>query len=169
MHIVKRTMTFVVACALLSLLISVDATSSVAGTSVENSSQELTFLTIAQGDALGVSPGMAGPNGEVPWFKVLKDPPPSASGCNQAVCIDIIGVGLYVSGWTTNAYFTSSQETYTAYWANGTIIATSTPGYVPAGDYGYSGWSTDQYFANNTMVCNTWVAAPGKPCETIHS
>ena len=129
----------------------------------------MTFLTIAQGDALGISPGMPGPNGVIPTLKAIKVLPPSSNGCNQIVCIDIIGVGLFVAEWDTKAYFTSGQDTFAAYWQNNTVIATSSVGYAPPGEWEYSYWPTDQYFANNTKLCNTWIGAPGKPCETIHS
>ena len=87
--VAKKSVSLVVAGTLLSLMVTLNATNSVAGATVKNSTHQLTFLTLAQGNALGISPGMPGPNGEVPTFKAVKILPADASGCNQAVCIKI--------------------------------------------------------------------------------
>ena len=94
--------------------------------------------------------------------------PDSASGCNFDVCIEVIGSGLQVDNWNTFAYPTGYQCSFAAYWEDGEIAFTGeeicSDGLLEtfASDF-------DGLFDDGEQVCNTWVAIPGKPCETIHS
>jgi hypothetical protein len=117
-------------------------------------------------------PDMPGPNGTHPVARVEKRggvTPDSASGCNQSVCINVVGSGLYVSDWSTTAYPSTYVCSYAAYWANGIVIATSNEVCGNQNDVFYSDWNNPGYFPNNTQVCNTWLQIAGKPCETVYS
>ncbi|HLZ57649.1 MAG TPA: hypothetical protein VKR06_11930 [Ktedonosporobacter sp.] len=129
------------------------------------------LLTVAQGAALGMRPGMRGKNGEIPTIKALPKGsrlPKSASGCNQSVCISITGRKLSVRDWLTTGSADGATCTYAVFWANG-LAATSNEICGPAGTIYSSDWSNPGSFPNQTKVCNSWVAIGGFACETIHS
>jgi hypothetical protein len=131
-----------------------------------------TFLTVEQGAALGIKPGMAGPNGVVPTIRVLSKGsiiPNSASGCNQNVCIYVTGSKLHVSDWSTTGYDANPTCTYAAYWVAGKVKATSNEVCGGSDTEYVSDWNDPGNFPNHTQLCNTWLHISGKPCETVHS
>ncbi|MGH9300661.1 MAG: hypothetical protein ACRD0E_02140 [Acidimicrobiales bacterium] len=150
----------------LLLLPSASATGSVLAATRANG---MGFVTETQGAALGIHPGMGGPNGTVPVVRQLSVHSDSASGCNQEVCIYVYGQGLFVQQWNTTAYFPDGTESFAAYWANGNVIATTNSFYASPGTWYEAYWTPDEYFANNTKVCNAWFNNAGFPCETVHS
>lgn len=92
--------------------------------------------------------------------------PDSASGCNQEVCIEVIGSGLIVDQWNTFAYPPGDDCSFAAYWEDGEIAFTGeevcgTLLETFASDF-------DGEFDNGEQVCNSWVNIGGFPCETIH-
>lgn len=98
--------------------------------------------------------------------------PDSASGCNQEVCIDVQGSGLYVDQWNTTAYGNVGCS-YAVYLRNGNYIRITDdicPTSSGDGVYYYDwAYPIGGKFGNKDKVCNTWYYLPGKPCETIHS
>jgi hypothetical protein len=90
----------------------------------------------------------------------------SASGCNQDVCIEVIGSGLTVDNWNTVAYYSGCS--YAVYWEDNEIAFT---GEEVCGDSPLETFASDfsGEFDNGEQVCNTWIDVAGKPCETIHS
>lgn len=99
--------------------------------------------------------------------------PDSASGCNDAVCIDVNGSGNDVNWVQENGTATDVGCTYGRLWSNGTIIGTSNEtcwSSVPT--YLQDFWSLDSNFATGTQLCVDYyplVGAPtGMPCETVN-
>jgi hypothetical protein len=160
--------------------------------SLANSGSRSSFLTVAQGKALGIYPGMPGPNGTIPIVApavigpdttaaglaemAAQEPrvaaltlrPESAYGCNNSVCISISGQGLFVSDWYTSAYFVGHVETFAVYWDNGKPCATSNAFWSTPSTWESSEWTPDEYFSNNTQLCNSWWDHSGYPCETVY-
>jgi hypothetical protein len=92
----------------------------------------------------------------------------NALGCNQSICIQLIGSGLTLSQWNSQATLPASMCSYAVYWARGSVWKTSntvcgTIGSVAWSYYGSTTWP------NKTQLCNTWGNIAGKPCETVHS
>ncbi len=152
-----------------ALIVTVPAVDSTAGAASAHMKQGVEFMTLAQGAALGITPNEPGPSGGVHTVGYTYVHADSAKGCNQAVCINIIGQGLFVSEWNTTAYFVNGQETFAVDWVNGSIYSTGPLDNVPPGAYGYDDYAVESYFANGSQLCNTWFADNGKPCETVHS
>lgn len=93
--------------------------------------------------------------------------PLSASTCNQAVCIAVTGSGTYVNDWTTTTTASQATCTHANYLANNVVIATS-PEYCGGSHTTYhSTWPSPGYFANGTVLCNTWTGLPGRACVRI--
>ncbi len=93
--------------------------------------------------------------------------PESADGCNQSVCIDVVGSGTTVSYWSTSTTLPYSLCTSSSYWANDVLVA---KGPTQCGDVGSelsSAWNDPGYFPAGTQLCNTWSNISGRPCETI--
>jgi hypothetical protein len=95
--------------------------------------------------------------------------PLSASGCNDSVCIEVVGDGLTVDDWNTFVYVDPGSCSFAAYWEDDEIAFTgeevcaeddSTLLETYASDF-------DGEFDNGEQLCNTWVNRAGKPCETI--
>ncbi len=128
------------------------------------------FLTLKEGAALGIHPSMSY-EGSTPSPVVALGgvKPDSASGCNQAVCISVTGIGRIVEDWSTTAYFADGLESFAAYWENGVVIATSPPFYASPGTWYYDDWGHIGVFPNGAKLCNSWLGTPGFPCETVHS
>jgi hypothetical protein len=131
--------------------------------------QHVAFMTVAQGAALGIAPGRPGPNGTTPVVKPLGIQPDSASGCNQDVCIYVYGQGRFVQEWDTTAYFPNGTESFAIYYLNGSVLTTSNSFYASPGQWYETYWTPEEYFPNNSQVCNSWWANAGHPCETVHS
>lgn len=140
------------------------------GAGASASAATSTYMTVQEGAALGLTPGMSykgsTPSKPVELGSIVSD---TASGCNQSVCISVIGTGLLVSDWSTKAYFPNAGEIFAAFWANGSVIATSPSVYTPPGEWWTDDWGHEAYFANGTQLCNNWWGTSGKPCETVHS
>ena len=152
-----------------ALIVAVPAVDSTAGAATAHMTQGVEFMTLAQGAALGITPNEPGPNGGVHTVGYTYVRADNAQGCNQAVCIQLTGQGLFVSDWYTYAYFANGQETFAVDWVNGSIYSTGPLDNVPPGAYGYDNYEVEAYFANGSQLCNTWFADNGKPCETVHS
>lgn len=95
--------------------------------------------------------------------------PMSASGCNDSVCIEVIGSGLTVDEWNTFVYVDPGSCSFAAYWEDDEIAFTGEE--ICAGD-DVSVLETyasdfDGEFENGEQLCNTWVNWAGMPCETI--
>ena len=93
--------------------------------------------------------------------------PDSASGCNQDVCIDIEGLSLIVTEWSTTAFgnvgctftqFQGGRHTRTG----DTICPDSSEPGVYFDTTGPTG-----IFEDGLRVCNVWNKIGGRPCETI--
>lgn len=148
-----------------SLMIGVASASSSHSSSAAQVS--IGFVTVKQGAALGLHPNMSTPGFRVTTPKVEGITPDSASGCNQAVCISLVGTGLTVTSWSTSAYFAIQTPAFAIYYKNGTVIATSVIVEANPGE-----WLVDQMigthsFPNGTQLCNGWGGTLGHPCETI--
>jgi hypothetical protein len=94
--------------------------------------------------------------------------PRSAYGCNQEVCISVVGNGTYVKTWATSAYPSYAYRcTWANYWANGKLLYSGS--LQCRSDYYY--YDSVGIYGNvkaGSQVCNTWYGIPGKPCESIH-
>jgi hypothetical protein len=103
-----------------------------------------------------------------PAVKTFKASPASAVGCNQDVCISIIGNGQHVSYWFTWASTTRKKRaTEPVYWVAGKVAFY---GAVVTGSHSFYsslGLTNYNFPKANVQVCNTWTGIPGKPCETI--
>ena len=92
----------------------------------------------------------------------------SASGCNVDVCIYLTGSGLTVDRWRTTGYVTSNECSRARFWANGSIIKSSSL-YCPSSSGTLSAtWDSPGRFANETQACNSWTNVTGFPCKTIY-
>jgi hypothetical protein len=83
------------------------------------------FMTLQEGAALNIYPNesTAGFTVSTPVVEhVISD---SANGCNQAVCISIVGGGTQVTGWSTTGTYAITTPAFAVYYDNGTVIATS--------------------------------------------
>lgn len=158
------------AALLCTTVVATAATASASTRAAAPSGRHLTFMTVQQGEAQGIYPGMSYEGSTPsPVVTIGKLRPASASGCNQNICIQVTGSGLTVSDWSTSAYFTDATESFAAYWANGSVIATSPAFNASPGTWYYDDWGHSGTFANGTILCNTWFDNLGKPCETVHS
>jgi hypothetical protein len=93
--------------------------------------------------------------------------PDSASGCNQDVCIQIVGTSNKVNDWDSQAYWDGSYLcTRSRFYANNHLIRTGTVVCGGAGVF-YTFWTPNKYFPSPTLACNRWTSIPGYPCETI--
>lgn len=94
--------------------------------------------------------------------------PRSAYGCNQDVCISIIGNGTFVKSWATSAYPNYAYRcTWANYWANGKLLLSGAL-QCRSDYYYYSNAIIGTQVKAGSQVCNTWFGIPGKPCESIH-
>jgi hypothetical protein len=93
--------------------------------------------------------------------------PLSANGCNQNVCIHIVGSGTTVSRWSTTAVLPSKMCSTAEYWDDGYLIYEGTSKCGSAGAKVSSYWSDPGAFPVGTQLCSTWTGVAGKPCETI--
>jgi hypothetical protein len=93
--------------------------------------------------------------------------PLTASGCNQNVCIYVVGSGTQVTKWETSAVLPTAMCTVAKYWADGVLVYEGTVKCGSAGGSVTSYWSRPGYFPAGTQVCNTWTNVSGRPCETI--
>jgi hypothetical protein len=132
--------------------------------------------------ALGSAPGsprsvtyrVSTPDGTLTygWRPVTSTPqgplrPASASGCNQDVCLSIVGTGNYVSDWSTTAYWDGGYICTHSFWSlNDRLIRTGNGACGRAGVF-FSDWSPRRGFPYPSLACNTWQVIPGRPCETI--
>ena len=93
--------------------------------------------------------------------------PQSASGCNQDVCISIIGSSNHVSDWNTTAYWDGGYICTQSHWViNNANVRTGTGACGGAGVF-FSDWQANRYFPSPSLACNWWKVIPGYPCETI--
>jgi hypothetical protein len=91
--------------------------------------------------------------------------PQSASGCNDDVCIEVDGSGLYVDDWNTYAYPPESTCSYSGFWEDGELAFTGEEDVCGTFLATYADMQTD--FDNHTQLCNTWVGISGRPCEEV--
>lgn len=93
--------------------------------------------------------------------------PDSASGCNQDVCISIIGSSNHVSDWNTTAYWDGGYICTQSHWViNNANVRTGSGACGGAGVF-FSDWVANRYFPSPSLACNWWKVIPGYPCETI--
>lgn len=124
------------------------------------------------GIAQAATPSTAGTHTTTkPAVKTFKAPtsPTSAFGCNQDVCISIIGNGQHVSYWYTYASTTLAyRTTHPDYWVAGFEVFTGRTMQGTRSFYSSLGLTNYNIAEPNVQVCNTWTGKiPGKPCETI--
>ena len=92
--------------------------------------------------------------------------PASAFGCNQDVCIQILGSGTHVVQWNTFAFNSGPVCTFPRWerpW--GTIKVGRTICANQAGVF-YAYWTPNSTFRPG-QACNQWTFLPGRPCEQI--
>lgn len=123
---------------------------------------------------LGIGPGMSAPGygrATATAEQAEGEEGPSimsARGCNVAVCIEVIGTGLWVDRWRTTGYTSEPVCTFAAYWRNNRIIQTSNTVCGGAFTQFFSEWPGGRgRYAHGDQLCNTWVEIPGKPCILI--
>lgn len=95
--------------------------------------------------------------------------PNSAFGCNQDVCISLVGSGAFVQQWNTFA-FNSGPVCTRAFWELNNYIIVKNTNVICADQAGvfYAYWSPNRNFPTPSLACNWWLNLPGYPCETIH-
>ena len=96
--------------------------------------------------------------------------PMSHFGCHSRVCIDVSGTNLHVNYWNTHAlgnvgcskpYFIEDNAVI----IYGPQICPNLPG---PGTYYYDG-PTDQYYFDNTSLCNIWSGFNGEEaCAVVY-
>ena len=122
--------------------------------------------------AIGLVPNMAGADHDDDGI-ALVDPSPggrSATKCDGTVCLMLVGTGLTMQQWITQATFTSADCTFASYWQGSTVLSTSGTICGKVGDVAQSAKAgMPRSFPNGTVLCNTWVGVSGKPCATVHS
>lgn len=125
-------------------------------------------MSISDLATIGIHPNM-GPDRTTSTFQARnKIQPYSSNGCSGWVCINIIGSGLLISGWSTKADYSGPYMcTYSAYWNSLTTVLDT--GTVVCGSYGtfYGTLSYPVVYKSFGWACNTWVNIVGKPCEQI--
>jgi hypothetical protein len=121
------------------------------------------------GAAQASTPSTAGTHTTTkPSVKTFKPSIASASGCNQDVCISIIGNGQHVSYWFTWASTTrANRATEPHYWVAGKVAFSGNVYTGTHSFYSSLGLTNYNFPKANVQVCNTWTGIPGKPCETI--
>ena len=92
----------------------------------------------------------------------------SASGCNIDVCIYLYGSGLTVDKWETTGTVTSSTCSYARFYADDTLIATSSTICSSGSGTLKATWNNPGWFADGTQLCNSWSGISGYPCKTVH-
>jgi hypothetical protein len=93
--------------------------------------------------------------------------PDSASGCNQDVCISIVGSSNHVDEWDSVGFVDNAICTWSDFTINsGLVLSTNVICGDGAGAF-VAYWHANRYFPSPSLACNTWFAIPGKPCETI--
>jgi len=126
----------------------------------------------------GVVPNMPGPDGEhvivsaTPLASLGVVRPDSHSGCNQDVCSDVYGSGLYVSSWDTYAHLGTGHCSYAVFNVNGQTMET---GPEECGNTPYiyaTGSLINHYYSAGDQLCNQWPheagypSTPGTVCAT---
>jgi hypothetical protein len=102
------------------------------------------------------------------WQPLTGEARDSASGCNQDVCIEIVGTSNHVTDWDTQAYWNGGAKcTRARYLANGRQILLGSVICGSGAGVFYWYWTPNRYFPSPTLACNQWTAIPGYPCETI--
>ncbi len=134
--------------------------------------QDLDEMSIEDLAAIGLVPNMAGADHDDDGI-ALVDPSPggrSATKCDGKVCLMLVGTGLTMQQWITQATFTSADCTFASYWQGSTVLSTSGTICGEVGDVAQSAKAgMPRSFPNGTVLCNTWVGVSGKPCATVHS
>ena len=160
-----------VAAAFVAAVLALGLMTGVASASVSHTASSAQasggFMTVTQAAALGIHPNTSTSGYTVSVPKVEHVISDSAQGCNQLVCISVIGSGLHVTSWSTSATFSIQTPAFAIYYVNGTVVATSViveaePGET-LGDQAIGSHS----YANGTHLCNGWGGTLGYPCETI--
>lgn len=92
----------------------------------------------------------------------------SASTCDQSVCIDVRGTGLYVDTWGSTAKGTTSG-CIKSYFNTGTyrLHTISVCGKNAAGVY-YAVWDADRNFSQNQYLTSSWTVFQGRPTVQVH-
>jgi hypothetical protein len=100
---------------------------------------------------------------------VSSDPhPDTASGCNQRVCIRVVGRGLSVDYVSSSAFPTGRVCTYATLSVNNRAYAgTNWVCINGPRQYGLAYFGLHRNFANGDVFCVTWYKIPGRPCETV--
>jgi len=91
----------------------------------------------------------------------------SASGCNQSVCIELIGTGLVVDRWRTTASVSSATCSQARFLRNGWVVRTSAPVCSSSSGTLVAVWHGPGGFSHGDQLCNTWSGVAGKPCKTV--
>jgi hypothetical protein len=97
--------------------------------------------------------------------------PMSHFGCHISVCVDVSGSGLHVNYWNTHALGNVGCSTPYFIENNAVIIYGHQvcPNLPVDGTYFYAG-PTNQYYFNNTSLCNNWSGFGGEiACAIVHS
>jgi hypothetical protein len=125
------------------------------------------FVTVKQAAALGILPGISTPGFTASTPTVEHVVSDSASGCNQLVCINLVGSGLTVTSWSTSGTYTIQTPAFAIYYKNGVVIATSVIVEAEPGETLGDQMIGTHSFPNGTQLCNGWGGTLGHPCETI--
>jgi hypothetical protein len=96
--------------------------------------------------------------------------PDSASGCNQNVCISVVGSGRTVNEWNTQA-FGDAGCINALFWRNSSLYFLSPKKICSNGQEGvyYYYYDAQALMNNGDKLCNTWTNIAGRPCETIEA
>lgn len=94
----------------------------------------------------------------------------SALGCNRDVCIDVVGEGLFVHEWKTQAFGNvgCTDARFVADGAVQLVVGQVCPYSTDDGVY-FARWRYGGNFFNGTDLCNGWDRIPGYPCIIVHS
>ncbi len=171
----KRRGSISLLCAVTAMVVAVivpatvftEAASAVSTRSSAGAQVSSGLITVKQAAALGIRANMSTPGyvASTPTIEhVISD---SASGCNQLVCISLVGSGLTVTTWSTTGTYTEQTPAFAVYYKNGVEIASSIIFLAEPGDLYYDQMIGSHSFANGTQLCNGWQGTVGHPCETV--
>ncbi len=163
----RRRIAAAIAVVILPLSLMTGAASASSSHSSSAARVSIGFVTVKQGVVLGLRPNMSTPGFRVTTPIAEGITPDSASGCNQAVCISLVGSGSTVTSWSTTGYFTIETPAFAIYYKNGTVIATSVIVVAYPGETLFDQMIGTHSFPNGTQLCNGWGGTLGHPCETI--
>jgi hypothetical protein len=94
--------------------------------------------------------------------------PNSASGCNQEVCLQVIGYSNYISRWSTQGFNDGPICSWPDWWYALNVVATTPILCVDDPGVFFADWYPNRKFTPNPgSACNSWWGINGFPCIIV--